>query len=778
MIQYKMGYVIKYISLFLSSFVIMLLFSACQQQPLKTTASPYDLVFPDLAQSWDEGMPLGNAVVGSLIWQKENALRISLDRVDLWDLRPSDSISGPNYSFQWVYDQVMKKDYLPVQEKFDHPYGVFPAPSKIPGAGLEFTLENVGKPSSVHLHLNNAVCDINWPDGMHMQTFVHATEPVGWFMVENADESFIPQFIPSVYNIEITDKEQKPIKGQDLRLLGYEQGQVTQNGNMITYHQKGWGDFFYDAAVRWERKGNVLIGVWSITSSLSGDQATQQVEKALKRGLHADYESHMAFWNGYWRQSSIVIPDKVLARQYANEMYKFGSAARENSYPISLQAVWTADNGQLPPWKGDFHHDLNTELSYWPAYTGNHLKEGSGYLNTLWNQRDINRKYTKDYYGKKGLNVPGVATLDGAPMAGWIQYAFSPTVSAWLSHHFYLHYKYSADRKFLEERAYPYIKEAAVFLEDLTYLTEEGVRQLPLSSSPEMFDNSINAWFHSLTNYDLALIHFVFNTASELAAELLLKEESNHWNNLAGQLPPFDLDETNGLTIAKGFPYNESHRHFSHAMAIHPLGIIDWNNGEDDREIIKATINNFEQIGPDYWIGYSYSWFGNLKARAMDGEGAAEALRTFAEHFCLRNTFHANGDQTKSGKSKFTYRAVTLEGNFAFAAGIHEMLLQSHTGIIRIFPAIPQDWQDVSFNKLRTYGAFLISAKKERGQLKEISVTSEKGGLLKIANPFNNEQFEIKGTNEKPLLKDGIMELKMEEGQTVIFSPSSSDQNY
>ena len=113
-------------------------------------------------------------------------------------------------------------------------------------------------------------------------------------------------------------------------------------------------------------------------------------------------------------------------------MYKFGAATREDSYPISLQAVWTADNGMLPPWKGDYHHDLNTQLSYWPAYTGNHLQEGMGYLNTLWKQRDVYKKYTREYFGTDGMNVPGVCTLTGEPMGGWVQYSMSPTVSAWL----------------------------------------------------------------------------------------------------------------------------------------------------------------------------------------------------------------------------------------------------------------------------------------------------------------------------------------------------------
>lgn len=92
----------------------------------------------------------------------------------------------------------------------------------------------------------------------------------------------------------------------------------------------------------------------------------------------------------------------ALQKQYNNEMYKFGSAAREDSYPISLQAVWTADNGMLPPWKGDYHHDLNTQLSYWPAYTGNHLQEGMGYLNTLWEQRDVYKNIPASISGRTG----------------------------------------------------------------------------------------------------------------------------------------------------------------------------------------------------------------------------------------------------------------------------------------------------------------------------------------------------------------------------------------
>lgn len=740
---------------------------------LPVTPSESDLQFPNLATTWDEGMPLGNATVGALIWQRDSALRLSLDRTDLWDLRPMDSISGPNNRFAWVCEQVKKKDYLPVQQKYDHPYEQQPAPSKIPGAALEFSLEQLGSPSDVRLYLNNALCEATWENGATMKTFVHATEPVGWFVFENLPAAIAPSLIAPKYSTGET-KTGDSVAGQDLRRLGYQQGTINEETNQISYHQEGWNGFSYDVNVRWQQKGNTLCGVWSVTSSLGTDKAAEKTQEAMARGIDSDYQVHMDFWKNYWVQSSITLPDPVLQKQYDNEMYKFGSASRENSYPISLQAVWTADNGKLPPWKGDYHHDLNTQLSYWPAYTGNHLTEGLGYLNTLWNQRDVYKKYTKEYFEKDGMNIPGVCTLQGVPMGGWIQYSMSQTVGAWLAQHFYLHWKYSADREFLKDRAYPFLKDVAVFLEQISVVDANGVRKLVMSSSPEIFDNSINAWFKDMTNYDLALMKFAFGAASELAAELNLSDESSHWKELNDQLPDLDLDREGALTFAKGFPYEQSHRHFSHAMAIHPLGLVDWSQGEKSQHIIQATLKKLKEYTPDYWTGYSYSWFGNMKARAFDGEGAADELRTFAECFCLRNTFHVNGDQTKSGKSKFTYRPFTLEGNFAFASGIQEMLLQSHTGIVRVFPAIPAAWSDVSFDNLRAMGAFLVSAEKKEGKIVKLRIYPEQGGKLRIAFPADGSEVSVTGNEGDVTNEDGVYTIETRKGQWIDIKEKQS----
>jgi alpha-L-fucosidase 2 len=299
------------------------------------------------------------------------------------------------------------------------------------------------------------------------------------------------------------------------------------------------------------------------------------------------------------------------------------------------------------------------------------------------------------------------------------------------------------DRGFLEEKAYPWIRDVAVFLDELSIRGEDGMRKLPLSSSPEIYDNSRKAWFEEVTNYDLALIRWTYSTAAELAQELGMDEESAKWEAILKEWPGFAIHAEEGLRFSENVPYFESHRHFSHLMAIHPLGLIDVSMGDNEKLIIQNTIQNLDAKGPVHWTGYSYSWEGNLKARALDGEGAAQALRIFAEAFCLPNSFHVNGDQSGKGYSGMTYRPFTLEGNFAFASGIHEMLLQSHTGTVSIFPAIPPEWENVEFNQLRTEGAFLVSAKLKDGKVELVTVFSEKGGAIRFKNPFDNNNFIV-----------------------------------
>lgn len=197
-----------------------------------------------------------------------------------------------------------------------------------------------------------------------------------------------------------------------------------------------------------------------------------------------------------------------------------------------------------------------------------------------------------------------------------------------------------------------------------------------------------------------------------------------------------------GLTIAPDYPLSESHRHFSHMLAFHPFGLLDVSQGTETERLIKRSIHHAEEMGTSLWVGYSYAWLANMKARVADGDGAARALHIFIKAFCAPNSFHLNGDQLKKGYSSFDYRPFTLEGNFACASAIQEMLLQSHTGVIRIFPALPESWEQASFHGLRARGAFIIDADYDGGRVQKVVIRSEKGGTLKVLNPFTGKVEE------------------------------------
>lgn len=736
-------------------------------------SSSHDLHFDKLATRWDEAVPLGNGLLGALIWQKDDHLRFSLDRADLWDMRPMKGLHRKEFSYQWVIDQVHKKDYTPVQQYFDEPYDKEAAPSKIPGGALEFNTKAWGAVRSVHLTLANALCEVVWANGVRLKTFVDADKPLGWFRFENVDTSLAPHLVAPKYQGSVTNAGD-PVGGDDLSRLGYAQGTIVQTGNSITYHQAGWNGFTYDINVRWRKiNATTIEGVWSISSQYPKEPVKVKADKVTAAtattSFQQQFRSHSQWWTNFWSKSAIHVPDTLLEKQWYLEQYKFGAAARKDAPPISLQAVWTADNGRIAPWKGDYHHDLNTQLSYWPSYSANHLEEAMGYLRHLEQNKANYEHYTKMYFNAKGLAVPGVTTLDGTEMGGWIQYSLSPTVSSWLAQHYYLQWRYSMDATFLKEKAYPWLKSAATFLENITIINAGGHRQLKISSSPEINDNDLKAWFPQNTNYDLALMKFTFSKAAELAEVLKLHNEAAHWKKILSEFDDFAVTQNQELMFAPTMAYNQSHRHFSHMMAIHPLGLIQWEDGAKAQAIISRSIHLTDSIGPDYWCGYSYSWMANLKARAKDGEGAAKDLQIFARAFCSINSFHLNGDQTKSGLSKFQYRPFTLEGNFAFAAGLQEMLLQSYAGFINIMPAIPASWHNVAFENLRAEGAFLLSAQKDGGQVAEVKIVAEKGGHTRLKLPFktyfaaSNKGFVVKNTG------DGFLDLTAKPGAVLLL---------
>jgi alpha-L-fucosidase 2 len=724
---------------------------------------------------WDEAMPLGNGLFGALVWGDGKPLRISLDRTDLWDLRPVPEFHTPEYSYKTMRQWVKEGRIEDLHRLYDKPYG-HPGPTKIPAGRIELTFTDDCTFRSASLDLERAICETTFANGIKVRVFTHATEPSGLIDIRSGRPAGVVLLAPPFAGKVTEEAGAGKISAGDLATLRYEAPVESHGDGWTGYSQKGWGDFRFAVAFAWRSTGQGWLAAWSIVTSKDSKEpleaARRNCQRALDVGLDKLLESHTQWWTSYWSRAVVSVPNPMIERQWYLEMYKFGSATRADTPPITLQGPWTADDMKIPPWKGDYHHDLNTQLSYWPAYGGNHLDDASGYVNWLWQTKGTAREWTKRFFDLPGLNVPMTADLEQNQIGGWHQYTHSATTGAWLAHHFYLQWRYSMDRQFLRERAWPWCKEVATFLEAVTEKGSDGKRMLSLSSSPEINDDRLEAWFPSITNYDLALIRWAFEKTAELAKELREEREAEHWRQVLSEMPELAVDpKSSRMLVAKDYPLPFSHRHFSHLMASHPLGMIRWENGPRDQAIIKASLAELDEKGTKAWCGYSFSWLASLAARARDGEKAERALEVFSTAFCLRNSFHCNGDQSGKGYSDFRYRPFTLEGNFAAAAGLQEMLLQSYSGTIRVFPAIPTGWRDASFDTLRAEGAFLVSAKRKDGLTQSVEILAEEGGILRLENPFGETLYTVSGAKSGDIKADASdLVVETSPGQRISFT--------
>jgi alpha-L-fucosidase 2 len=271
-----------------------------------------------------------------------------------------------------------------------------------------------------------------------------------------------------------------------------------------------------------------------------------------------------------------------------------------------------------------------------------------------------------------------------------------------------------------------------------------GTLVLPLSSSPEIFDNSQRAWLRPNSNYDLMSLRMLFLALAEMADALGRRDDAARWRRASGQLGPYHVRADGTLRLSADADLPGSHRHLSNLMGLHPFNLITSEGGAGDARMIRASLAEWDAMGTKQWCGYSFSWMSALRARVGQPEEALRLLEIYAKAFILRNGFHANGDQTKSGYSNYTYRPFTLEGNFLAMHAVHEMLLQSwsatpgtrDTEVIRLFPATSARWTDASFDDLRAEGGYLVSARRASGVTTWVRITASRAGVLRVQDNF------------------------------------------
>ena len=698
---------------------------------------------------WDEGLPIGNGLIGALVWGEGRTIRISLDRADLWDTRLPEIFNSPDWTYASMIALKEAKNHARHQELFDAPYDTIPYPTKLPAGRVEITLGEGDSIKSFQLTpgSNFVMVRVASSEGGEFAVGVFAAtmEPV--IVVENCPRERI-----------------RVIRPDGFKKLGYADA-VTGSDELESWYTQ---TTLPTGAVAVLARTPVFLGEDLGAATIFPDHAslriaiktgaTPEIALAAAREISRDLTqeewllSKSTIPRGHlpnpWRafqSSRVSFPDPALQLHYDLCKHYYIAGSAKDQPPMPLQGVWTADAGGLPPWKGDYHNDLNTQMTYLAYHAAGLVDQGLSWINFNWDLMPEYRAFARSFYALPPRDdryadprhepalIPGVMTIKGQPMGGWGQYSLSPTHSAWIAQSFYLHWKYTDDAAFLRDRAYPFCAAIGNGLLGLMTKDAAGHLKLPLSTSPEIHDNSYAAWLVPNSNYDLSLMRWLFAALKEMAETENQPESAARWAAALASLEPLHIDAATGLMFDAREKYEQSHRHFSHAMAIHPLGTLSIEGSAADRAVIDATLDQMKAMGTDWWTGYSFSWAACMFARTGRSEEALDYLTKYLS-FTGPNGFHLNGDQSGSGLSKFTYRPFTLEGNFLAMEAIHQMLLQSqgtvgvpNSEIVRVFPAVSETWPDVSFDGLRAEGGWIVSATRKRGLTTRVQVLRPAG---------------------------------------------------
>lgn len=695
------------------------------------------LHFDKTIKNWDEALPLGNGDLGCLIWNKSNSLRFSIDKNGIWDCSNSPE-NQAEFNYKNLKKLVKEQNQKEIERIFDDCY-MNTTPTKLPTGKI---IINLGVRSNVISELNFITGEATIKaKKVCVRSFIHSNQDFG--LIEINKENITYKIDNPKYANEKKSIFRHSSKGttQSLKNLNYPKATfVNEKENNIEYQYfiQPTNDCFYGVVSGKINKDGKTLIAYTVCISDKNDFVQKGkviIKDALLKGYSNSFNEHKKWWAQYWTKSSITLPDKELEKQWFLNTYLLACGSRKNHYPMPLQGVWTADNNSLPPWKGDYHHDLNTQMTYTSYLKSNHLEQGESFIDYLLNLKDIGCKFSEKFYGVKGLCLPSVMDIKGHALGGWSQYTLAPTNQLWLCQILTRYYLYTKDKAYLE-KIYEYNNLVGEFL--LNILEEKNDKyKLPLSSSPEINDNKLSAWLTPNTNYDLALMQNFMDEMIILSNEIGDEENAKFWKEQCSKLEPLAINDNKILMLSSDKNLEESHRHHAHCMSIYPLKSLEYTT-KQNKEIIASTVKNLEDLGRKEWVGYSVGWLAELYIAMGNGDAASEELHKFFKYNCTQNGFHVNGDYLKKLDFKYKYRLFTLEGNFIACDAIQDMLFYSEKGKIQLFPAIPKSWKNAEFNNFRGYDGIIVSAKLENGIISHLEITATTDCKISIENDLSH----------------------------------------
>ena len=415
--------------------------------------------------------------------------------------------------------------------------------------------------------------------------------------------------------------------------------------------------------------------------------------------------------------------------------YLLASSSRPGGLPANLQGLWNDSN--TPAWASDYHNNINLQMNYWSAESTNLSECQLPLIDFIVAAQESCRIATRKAFGE---NTRGWTARTSQSIFGGNGWDWNIPASAWYAQHVYEHWSFTRDNDYLKQTAYPIIKEICQYWEDHLKKMPDGSLMVPNGWSPEhgpredgvMMDQQL-VWDLFQNYLEIAKVLNIDSVYQQKVAAMQLQLAPNKIGKW-GQLQEWQEDRDDP---------DDEHRHTSHLFAVYPgrqisisitpelaqgailsLRSRSGNYGRNENTPFTA-----ESTVGDSRRSWTWPWRGALWARLGEGERAGIMLRGLLTYNTLPNLF-------------CNHPPFQLDGNLGIPAAMAEMLLQSHTDVIHLLPAIPEKWAAKgTFSGLRARGGYEVDCSWSDGKVSDYKIYSSKPSTVKVR--INDELKEI-----------------------------------
>ena len=414
------------------------------------------------------------------------------------------------------------------------------------------------------------------------------------------------------------------------------------------------------------------------------------------------------------------------------------------------------------------NNNENIEMNYWQACCGNLANTQMPMFDYYLTKMDDYRENAQKLFGCRGILLPMFCdNTSGRKKNLQAHVIYWTASSSWLSNIFFDYYLHTKDVKFLEQKAYPFMKESALFYEDFMQYDENGKLKSYPSNSPENcakgdFDGSENVRVCINATMDFATLKQLLKDLIQTESILGVRDEKHgDWERMLNAIPDYQINEDGALCewMHPDFKDNYGHRHVSHLYPIFPGRELTKHDGKLF-DACKRAVDLRCQLGLKEQTGWSFAHLANIWAKMGEGDSARECLELLIRFCCGNNLFTYHNDFRNQGVTlKFLWAGhapFQIDANFGFTSAVQQLLIDSTESQIEVFPALPKDWTNVEIGPCLTRCGVKVTA-KYNGNIAAVELKALCDATFRLESgiPLNFEYDNEKGKSLLLTLKKG-----------------------